>query len=56
MLINRIVNYIFGVEWEDPERAVLTEIHTKKDAGVSQTKSAMVYKIGKHDKLSPQIR
>ena len=55
-LINGMVNYIFGVDWEDPERLVLIESSTKKGAtqAVSQTKSVNVYKINhsKHDQLS----
>ena len=56
-LINGIANYIFRVEWKDPERVVLTEHYTDKKGpsqAQSQTKSIEVYKInhGKHDQLS----
>lgn len=56
-LINGIVNYIFGVDWEDSERALLIESSINKKGGtqaLSQTKSVQVYKINhsKHDQLS----
>ena len=53
-LINGMVNYMFGVKWEDQERVALTEISKGADQAVSQTKSVNVYKIShsKRDQLS----
>ena len=56
-LINGMMNYIFGVEWEDQERLVLIENLTKKKGASqasSQTTSVSIYKINhsKYDRLS----
>ena len=52
-LINGMVNYMFGVKWEDQERLILTEISKVADQAISQTNSVNVYKIShsKRDRL-----
>ena len=56
-LINGMINYIYEVKWEDPERVALAEISVDKKGAiqaVSQTNSVSMYKINhsKHGQLS----
>ncbi|XP_072269154.1 uncharacterized protein [Pyxicephalus adspersus] len=48
-LINTIINYIFGVKWEDDHRIKLTAENTKKSQAHSQTSSITIYQINPED-------
>ena len=44
-LVNGIINYIFGIKWEDPERFVMIEKEQGSKEAQSQTKDIHVYAI-----------
>ncbi|KAL3055780.1 hypothetical protein OYC64_018466 [Pagothenia borchgrevinki] len=44
-LINGMINYILGVEWEDPYRFMLVDEDQSKSQAESQTSEVTVYKI-----------